>query len=236
MSGGVLYEKVSDEIEKDLEITDITATELQNEIIGPIISKEYTEQVTKRKKDDKYLRNLTMYFDSVFQDFESFLRTEVDLIEDIRLVLDDYISNFITHELEQGLYNFEDLSKALFKILEPEYELFNSSVLIELDDITMKTILVVRRGIIDIRFDEKLFLINVLGFTPGWNYKHYNEYISQKIVNLSTTNKIHLKTIVINGGIVDGSRQPILYSFVLDKPAVYKVFSQLETVFYKKNK
>ena len=53
MSGRVSYEKVSDEIEKDLEITDITATGLQDEILGPIIFKEYTEQVTKRMKDDK---------------------------------------------------------------------------------------------------------------------------------------------------------------------------------------
>ena len=41
-------------------------------------------------------------------------------------------------------------------------------------------------------FDEKLFFSNVLGFTPGWGYKHYNEYISQKIVNLSTTNKNYI--------------------------------------------
>ena len=171
-----------------------------------------------------------MYIDSIFQDFESFLRTEVDLIEDFRLVLDEYISSFITYELEPGLYIFKDLSKALFKVLQPEYELFNNSVQIEVDGITMKTKLVVRPGIIAIRLDEKSFFNTVLGFTPGWDCKHYNEYISQKVVNLSTTNKIHLKTNVINGSIEDGSRQPVLYSFVLNKQAGYKVFSQLETV------
>ena len=45
-----------------------------------------------------------------------------------------------------------------------------------------------------------------------------------------------MKCDVIDGSVVNGSRQPILYSFVLDKPAGYKVFSQPETVHYKINK
>ena len=68
----------------------------------------------------------------------------------------------------------------------------------------MKTKLVVRSGIIAIRFDEKSFFCNVLGFTAGWDYKHYNNYISQKIVNLSSTNKINLKCDCIDGSIQDG--------------------------------
>ena len=36
-SGGVTYEKVRDEIEKDLDIEDIIAADLQDEIIAPII-------------------------------------------------------------------------------------------------------------------------------------------------------------------------------------------------------
>ena len=37
---------------------------------------------------------------SVFQDFESFLRTQIDLIEDdINIVLDEYNSGLITYEL-----------------------------------------------------------------------------------------------------------------------------------------
>ena len=38
-SGGLTYEKVRDEIEKDLDIEDITAEDLQDEIIGPIFLK-----------------------------------------------------------------------------------------------------------------------------------------------------------------------------------------------------
>ena len=46
--GGVSYEKVRDEIERDLDISDITAVDLQDEIIGPIIIGKYREQVTKK--------------------------------------------------------------------------------------------------------------------------------------------------------------------------------------------
>ena len=46
-SGGVTYEKVRDEIEKDLDIEHITAADLQDEIIAPIIIEEYKEQVSK---------------------------------------------------------------------------------------------------------------------------------------------------------------------------------------------
>ena len=77
-SGGVSYEKVRDEIERDLDISNITATDLQDEKIGPIIFKEYREQVRKRMKDDKYMNIPAGYTSSVFQDFESYPRTDVD--------------------------------------------------------------------------------------------------------------------------------------------------------------
>ena len=210
-AGGVTYEKVRDEIEKDLDNSDITAADLQDDIIGPIIIDEYREQVTKRMKDEQYMIILAIYTNSVFQDFESFLRTQIDLIEDdVKLVLDEYNSSFLTNEYSPGFYTFKDISEALFNILQPEYPVPSNKIVIEFDDITRKTKLVVKEGIIAIRFDEKLFFSTILGFTPGWDYKHYNKYVSQKIVNLSNTNKIHLKCDCINGSIQNGSRQPIL--------------------------
>ena len=236
-AGGVTYEKVRDEIEKDLDIEDITAEDLQDDIIGPIIIEEYEEQVTKRMNDEQYMNILAIYTSSVFQDFESFLRTQIDLVEDdIKLVLDEYNynSNFVTYKLERGIYSYRDMAEALYYILQSEYPSSGSEILIRLDDITRKTKLVVRSGIIAIRFDEKSFFSTILGFTPGWDYKHYNQYLSQKIVNLNSTNKVHLKCDAIDGSVVNGIRQPILYSFVLDKPAGYKVFSEPETIHYKK--
>ena len=233
--GGISYTKVSNEIEKDLDIEDITAADLQDDIIAPIIIEEYNEQVTKRKNDDGYVNLLARYTSSVFQDFKSFLRTQIDLVEDdIKLVLDEYNSSFITCELDPGVYNFKDNSEALFNILQSDCPGDCNVIVIEYDDIKMKTKLDVKAGIIAIRFDEKSFFSTILGFTPGWDYKHYNKYISQKIVNLSNTNKIHLKCDVINGSVVNGLRQSMLYSFVLDKKPGYKVFSEPETIYYKK--
>ena len=232
--GGVTYEKVREEIEKDLDIEDITAEDLEDEIIGPIIIEEYNEQVTKRMNDEQYMNILAIYISSVFQDFESFLRTRIDLVkDDIKLVLDEYNSGFNTYELEPGIYTFKDFSEALFNIIQIEYPGRSNVIVIEYDDFTMKTKLVVRSGIVAIRFDEKSFFSTILGFTSGWDYKHYNKYISQKIVNLSNTNKIHLNCDCIDGSVVNGIRHPIFFSFVLDKKPGYKIFSEPETIHYK---
>ena len=98
--------------------SDITATDLKDHIIGPIIFEEYTNQVTKRMKYDKYMRVLAVYVNSVFQHFKSFLRTEVDWVEDdIKLVLDEYNSSFITYELTPGIYTFKNFPELLLTFL-----------------------------------------------------------------------------------------------------------------------
>ena len=169
-AGGVTYEKVRDEIEKDLDIEDITAEDLQDDIIGPIIIEEYEKYVTKRMKDERYMFILNSYTHSVFQDFESYLRTEVDLVEDdIKLVLDEYNSSFITYELQPGIYTFKDISEALYNIIQSEYPDPADVIDVEYDDITMKTKLVVGYGLIAIRFYEKSFFSTILGFTSGWD-------------------------------------------------------------------
>ena len=81
-SGGFAYEEVRDEIGKDLEFSDITATDLQDEMIGPIIFEEYRKGVSRRLKNDKYKDLLACYTNSTFPDFKSYIRTEVDLVED----------------------------------------------------------------------------------------------------------------------------------------------------------
>ena len=69
--------------------SDNTTTDLQDEKIAPNIFKEYRDEVTKRMKDEQYMKIPSNYHRSILQDFESFLRTEIDLVEDdIRLVLE----------------------------------------------------------------------------------------------------------------------------------------------------
>ena len=87
------------------------------------------------------------------------------------------------------------------------------------------------------------FFHTLLKFEPYWDYKPTNAihadspgvYTTDKyILNLNTIDKIHLKCDCIDGSIQDGVRQPILFSFVLDKPSAYKVFCEPETIHYKK--
>ena len=151
-----------------MDISDITATDLQDDIIAPFIIEDYREQVTKRMKDVGYTNIVAGYVCSVFQDFESYLRTEIDLVEDdIKLVLDENNSSCITYDLDSGIYTFKDISEVLFNILQSEYPEPSNVIDIEYDDITMKTKLVVKSGIIAITFDENSFFNTVLGFTRG---------------------------------------------------------------------
>ena len=110
-SGGITYEKVRDEIERDLNISDITAADLQDDLIAPNIIEKYKEQIRKRMINEQNMNIVADYVSSVFQDFESYLRTEVDLIEDdIILVIDESNSSFVTYELESGIHTFKDFS------------------------------------------------------------------------------------------------------------------------------
>ena len=84
-----------------------------------------------------------------------------------------------------------------------------------------------------LRYDERSFLHTLLGFTPYWDYKPNNSsgvYTSDKILNLGTVNKIHLNCDCIVGSVVNGVREPMLFSFVLDKKPDYKVFCEPETI------
>ena len=77
-----------------------------------------------------------------------------------------------------------------------------------------------------------------MGFTPYWDHKAANAihayspgaYTSENILDLSSQNKNHLNFDVINGSVVNGVRESILFSFVLDKPPGYKVFCEPKTV------
>ena len=97
----------------------------------------------------------------------------------------------------------------------------------EYDDLTMKTKFVLTRfgGTFGtLRFDETVFFKFSLGFAPYWDCKPTNAikadslgvYITERILILSTIEKNHLKCDVLCGSVVNGSRQPIVYSFVLD--------------------
>ena len=116
--GGTTFQKVKDEIEKDLDFSDNSATDLQEEILGPTTIEEYRKEVSKRMKSDKYIEHFSRLYYIFFQNFESYLRIVVDLVEyDFRLILDEYNSSFINYELQIGIYTFKDISEFLAFII-----------------------------------------------------------------------------------------------------------------------
>ena len=157
----------------------------------------------------------------------------------MQLISIQFNSHFITYDLTPGIYTIQDISD-VFHTFSGHTEILR----IEYDDITMKTKINIKyisgqkmfpSG--TLRFDERSFFRTLLGFTPYWDYKPTNfsgVYTSDKSVKLSTVNKIHLKCDCNDGSVVNGLRQPMLYSFVLDKSPGYKVFCEPETVHYTK--
>ena len=132
-------------------------------------------------KSDNYMKILAAYASSKFQDFESYLRTVVDLVrDDIGLVLDEYISSFLTYEAPISIYSFKDISEFAAFSFQKENDP-SHSINIEIDDITMKTKLVLKSDFIGMRFDEKSFFSTILGFSPHWNNKHYNDTLFKKL-------------------------------------------------------
>ena len=59
-------------------------------------------------------------------------------------------------------------------------------------------------------------------------------YKSDKPINITGIDKIHLKCDCIQGSIVNGIREPILYSFGLSSPPGYKMYSEPRVKLFKK--
>ena len=231
--------ELKDEVEEILNVSHITNERLDDEIIGPRIIDEFIKLSNEKKNIDGYMILLFGYSASSFRDFESYLRLVVGLDEkDIQLILKEYNSYFITYELTPGIYTIQNISDAI-----QTFSGHQEIVQVEYDDISMRVTNVLKFknekmkfALGTLRFDKQSFFHTLLGFSPYWDYKPSTSnhvlipgvYPSDKIIlNLNTKDKIHLKCDCIDGSIQDGVRQPILFSFVLDKPSGYKVFSEL---------
>ena len=59
-------------------------------------------------------------------------------------------------------------------------------------------------------------------------------YKSDKPVNITGVDKIHLKCDSIQGSIVNGVREPILYSFALSSPPGHKIYKEPRVKLFKK--
>ena len=121
------------------------------------------------------------------------------------------------YSLNSGIYEIVDLNNILKYIL-PD----NVKISVTIDDIRLKSNLKTNQTLI---FTEKSFIYTILGFTQsryyplddidGFYQLIKGSYESDKPINITGIGKIHLKSDCINGSIVNGTREPILYSFAL---------------------
>ena len=140
------------------------------------------------------------------------------------------------YTLNPGIYEVVDLNNTLKYIL-PD----NVKVTITIDDIRLKSNLKTNQTLI---FTEKSFFYSILGYTQSRSYPledidgHYQliagSYKSDKPFNITGVDKIHLKCDCIQGSIVNGIREPILYSFALSSPPGHKIYKEPRVKLFKK--
>ena len=140
------------------------------------------------------------------------------------------------YSLDPGIYEIVDLNNTLKHILPN-----NVKVNITIDDIRLKSNLKTNQTLI---FTERSFFYTILGFTQSRSYplddtdSHYQiiagSYRSDKPINITGIDKIHLKCDCIQGSIVNGIREPILYSFALSSPPGHKIYKEPGVKLFKK--
>ena len=140
------------------------------------------------------------------------------------------------YTLPVGIYEFSDFNKAFIHLL-PDIVKVNNTI----DDIRLKTNLNINRTLI---FTKKSFLYTILGFdnsqeVPLNNIEGFYQilpgtYKSDKPINITGINKFPLKCDCINGSIVNGSRERILYSFLLSSHPGHKIYKEPRAKLFKK--
>ena len=140
------------------------------------------------------------------------------------------------YSLNPGIYEIVDLNNTLKYIL-PD----NVKIIVSIDDIRLKSNLKINQTLI---FTEKSFFYTILGFTQSRSYplddidNHFQiiagSYKSDKPINITGIDKIHLKCDCIQGSIVNGKREPILYSFALSSPPGHKIYKEPRVKLFKK--
>ena len=140
------------------------------------------------------------------------------------------------YSINPGIYEVIDLNNTLKHIL-----LDNVKVSITIDDIRLKSNLKINQTLI---FTEKSFFYAILGFTQsrfyplddidGFYQLIAGSYKSDRPMNITGIDKIHLKCDCIQGSIVNGKREPILYSFALSSPPGYKIYKEPKVKLFKK--
>ena len=101
------------------------------------------------------------------------------------------------------------------------------SLKIKADKKSMKTILETSHELIFNSNLNKLFGFTKKQYSPGY-------HISEKVINIMSVDKVHLKTDCIDGSVLNGIRESILFSFSLSARPGYKIFKEPSQILFKK--
>ena len=163
------------------------------------------------------------------------MRLSYDEIMDI-LELKYIPTKRMGYSIEPNIYTVDDLNKTLKNILPN-----NIKIDITIDERKYETDLKINQTLI---FTNKIFFYTILGFTQSHSYPlddidgFYQliagSYKSDKPINITGIDKVHLKCDCIDGSIVNGVREPILYSFALDQPPGHKIYKEPKVKLFKK--
>ena len=187
-----------------------------------------------------------MFKDVILEDLKNAKYNDLeDLVYRFRLTYDEimdildlkYIpTKRMGYSIEPNIYNVVDLNKTLKNILPN-----NVKIDITIDERKYKTDLKINQTLI---FTNKSFFYTILGFTQSRSYPLEDIdgfyqlvsglYKSDKPINITGIDKVHLKCDCIQGSIVNGVREPILYSFALDQPPGYKIYKEPKVKLFKK--
>ena len=168
-----------------------------------------------------------------------------DLVYRMQLIYDEFIdvldlknisTKRIGFSLDPGIYEIVDLNNTLKYIL-PD----NLKINITIDDIRLKSNLKTNQILL---FTEKSFFYTILGFTQSRSYPLEDIeglyqlipglYKRDKPINITGIDKIHLKCDCVQGSIINGIREPILYSFALSSPPGHKIYKEPRIKLFKK--
>ena len=141
------------------------------------------------------------------------LNTEdASLEENINIPEIAFTDGFMEIELPPGAYELVDINNTIKQIIsDSDFWLYDGYKFnIEADTISMKSIFK-SYGILLTSELNKL-----LGFTN--EYYSPGTHKSEKPVMITTTDKVHLKCDCVDGSIVNGIREQVLYSFNLSAP------------------
>ena len=188
------------------------------------------EEIKKLINDVKFKK--VLFPENYYDELEKIIDQINKYIEDKTNIFDlngiGSVSNCLGIEIPPGAYELNDISNTI------QQEFINSCGFysdfkfnIEADTISMKSVLTTLYSIYFNSELNTLLGITNKGYSAGTQR-------SEKPVMITTTDKVHLKCDCVDGSIVNGIREQILFSFNLSSPPGYKIIKEPIIILYEK--